>query len=68
MKQVFDEYDREKVGKLSVEDLRGMSVKLDIPLEERLLRPLFTRFDKNGSGAIEYHEFKNFLFFDPYPI
>jgi len=45
-----------------------MLVKLEIPVERRLLQPVFNKFDRNTSGSIEYNEFKNFLFFDPYPI
>jgi hypothetical protein len=45
-----------------------MLLKLENPIEKRLLEPIFNIFDKNGSQFIEYNEFKNFIFFDPYRI
>lgn len=45
-----------------------MLVKLEIPTEKRLVQPLLKKLDKNNSGVVEYDEFKNFLFFDPYHI
>lgn len=32
-----------------------------------LKKNFYNRFNRNGSGFIEYYRFKNFLFFDPYP-
>ena len=66
MKKVFDEFDSGKMGSLRIEDLYMMLVKLEVTIEERLLKPLFDRFDRNKSGLVEYDEFKNFLFFDPF--
>ena len=45
-----------------------MLVKLEIPTQDRLIKPLLKKLDRNGNGVVEYEEFKNFLFFDPYPI
>lgn len=45
-----------------------MLVKLEIPTETRLVKPLLKKLDKSGNGVVEYDEFKNFLFFDPYHI
>lgn len=45
-----------------------MLVKLEIPTQQRLVEPLLVKFDRNKNGTVEYDEFKNFLFFDPYPV
>lgn len=29
---------------------------------------MIKKLDRSGNGLIEYDEFKNFLFYDPYPI
>ena len=34
----------------------------------RLVKPLLKKLDVSQNGFVEYDEFKNFLFFDPYPI
>lgn len=68
LKQVFNEFDVNKNGSLNEEELHTMLVKLEIPTEKRLLEPLLKKLDKSGNGVVEYDEFKNFLFFDPYHI
>ena len=45
-----------------------MLIKLEIPTEQRMVKPLMSKLDRNKNGVVEFDEFKNFLFFDPYPI
>lgn len=66
MKKVFDEFDFARIGSLRMEDLYLMLVKLEVTIEERLLKPIFDKFDRNKSGLVEYDEFKNFIFFDQF--
>lgn len=68
LKQLFSEFDTNKNGVLGEDELYTMLVKLEIPTEKRLVQPLLKKLDKNNSGVVEYDEFKNFLFFDPYHI
>ena len=55
-------------GKLCEDELHTMLIKLEIPTDKGLIVPLLKKLDVSGNGAVEYDEFKNFLFFDPYPI
>jgi Ca2+-binding EF-hand superfamily protein len=45
-----------------------MLKKLELPIPEQAVEPLFRKLDKNSSNYIEYDEFKRFLFFDPFPV
>jgi Ca2+-binding EF-hand superfamily protein len=45
-----------------------MLKKLELPIREIAVEPLFRKLDKNSTGYIEYDEFKRFVFFDPYPV
>lgn len=45
-----------------------MMKKLEIQVAARIVEPVLERLDKNKSGYIEYEEFKQFLFFDPWPV
>lgn len=45
-----------------------MLKKLELPVAEAIVEPLFRVLDKNHSGFIEYDEFKTFIFFDPFHI
>lgn len=63
---MFDEFDFARIGSLRMEDLYLMLVKLEVTIEERLLKPIFDKFDRNKSGLVEYDEFKNFIFFDQF--
>lgn len=45
-----------------------MMKKLEVPVPPRVVEPILEKLDKNKSGYIEYEEFKQFLFFDPWPV
>lgn len=45
-----------------------MLKKLEIPAPPHLVSPLLEIFDRNKTGMIEYAEFREFIFFDPYPV
>lgn len=68
LRQVFDQFDTNKNGNLAEDEMYTMLVKLEIATEQRLVKPLLRKLDKSGNGVVEYDEFKNFLFFDPYHI
>ncbi len=60
---MFNEYDTNSSGFLSVDELQIMVKKLEIECdcENNTLLTVFDHFDKNNSGFIEYDEFKEFL-------
>ena len=43
-----------------------MMKKLELPVAPEHVEPLFNKLDKNGTGYIEYDEFKYFIFFDAF--
>ena len=65
--KLFNEYDENKSGFICPVELDCMLKKLELPVQEQYLQPLFARLDRNQSGRIEYDEFKRFVFFDPFP-
>ena len=62
--KLFNEYDMNKSGYICHDELDLMLKKLELPIQDKFLNPLFAKLDKNESGRIEYDEFKRFVFFD----
>lgn len=67
LRKLFKEFDINKSGFLSLDELHAMLVKLEIPINKRYLQALFNKFDRNNSGTIEFEEFVSFILNDPYP-
>lgn len=44
-----------------------MTIKLEVPIHKKYLSALFKKFDRDGSGYIEFDEFLYFLTYNPYP-
>jgi len=65
--KLFNEFDLNRSGYLSLDDLYAMLIKLDIAVEKKYLHALFNVFDTNKSGYISYKEFVYFIHFDTYP-
>lgn len=67
LRKLFKEFDINKSGYLSLDELHSLLIKLEIPINNRYLHALFVKFDKNKSGTIEFEEFVTFILNDPYP-
>ncbi|EGR29905.1 EF hand family protein [Ichthyophthirius multifiliis] len=67
LRKLFKEFDNNKSGYLTLEDLQAMLIKLEIPIQKRYLQALLQKFDVNKSGFIEFEEFVVYLVNDPYP-
>lgn len=52
LKRVFDEFDLNKNGVLSEEELYAMLVKMEIPTQDRLIKPLIRKLDRNQNGRV----------------
>jgi Ca2+-binding EF-hand superfamily protein len=52
MKKLFSEFDENKNGFISPYELDLMLKKLELPIREIAVEPLFKRLDKNNSGFI----------------
>lgn len=66
LKQMFDDFDSNGNGILTLEELAALMAKLQISCERKYLMAVLTALDKNKSGALEYDEFASFVIYDPY--
>ena len=55
-----------KNGMLTMDEMAALLAKLEISVERKYLSAIIGALDSNGSGAVEFDEFKNFIIYDPY--
>lgn len=67
MRKLFNDFDLNGSGNLSLEELYAMMIKLEIPIQKKYLGAVFNKFDINGNGVIEFEEFLNYIINNPYP-
>ena len=63
---MFDEFDSNANGILTLEEMVALMSSLQITCERKYLMAMLTCLDKNKSGALEYDEFASFVIYDPY--
>jgi Ca2+-binding EF-hand superfamily protein len=68
LRKVFNEFDSARRGLLGEEELSAMLTKLEIPTERRLLAPLIGKLSQRGDGCIDFADFEQFLFYDPFHL
>ena len=66
LQELFDQFDANGNGMLTMDELAAMLARLEISVERKFLTALIAALDTNGSGAIEFAEFKDFIIYDPY--
>ena len=66
LRNIFKDFDTNKSGTLTVDELTAMVAKLQISVDRKFMTALFKRFDTNCNGIIEFEEFSNYLINDPY--
>eukprot|EP00344_Euplotes_crassus_P011494 CAMPEP_0197004752 /NCGR_PEP_ID=MMETSP1380-20130617/25518_1 /TAXON_ID=5936 /ORGANISM="Euplotes crassus, Strain CT5" /LENGTH=282 /DNA_ID=CAMNT_0042423655 /DNA_START=65 /DNA_END=913 /DNA_ORIENTATION=- len=66
LRKIFDYFDTNKSGNITIDELAGMTAKLKISVERRYLYGIMKRIDQDNNGAIEFNEFLNFIIMDPY--
>ena len=66
LRNIFKDFDTNKSGTLTIDELTVMLSKLQISCERKYISALFKKFDINGNGIIEFEEFCNYLINDPY--
>ena len=59
IKDMFEEFDKDGSGTVSVEEAKHMLRKLNIPDEE--VETLVSIHDRNKDGELQYEEFVSFL-------
>ena len=66
LRKIFKDFDANKTGNLTIDELLAIMYKLGIAVERKYLLALFKRFDTNKSGTIEFEEFCTFITNNPY--
>ena len=66
LRKVFNYFDANESGNITMDELAAMLAKLQISVERRYLNGLMKRIDADNNGAIEFNEFLNFIIMDPY--
>lgn len=66
LRKLFGDFDMNKSGFLTLDELHAMLIKLEIAVHRKYLSAIFRRFDQNNNGYIEFEEFVNYLINDPY--
>lgn len=67
LRKLFNDFDLNRSGNLSLEELHAMMIKLEIPIQKKYLAAVFRHFDLNNNGLIEFEEFLNYIINNPYP-
>ncbi|ESW03940.1 hypothetical protein PHAVU_011G054100 [Phaseolus vulgaris] len=57
LKRVFEMFDRNGDGRISVEELRDSLVNMGIEIPEKELADMIQRIDVNGDGCLDMEEF-----------
>lgn len=66
LRNIFREFDVDKSGALSINELRNMLFKLNLACDDRYLEALLRKFDSNNNGVVEFEEFQRFIVGDIY--
>ncbi len=59
IKKMFNEYDKDKSGSISVSEAKLMLSRLNMPTDE--IEAMVAIHDKNRDGELQYDEFVSFL-------
>ncbi len=66
LRKIFKDFDLNKNGVLTVDELNAMMARLGISVERKYLTALFKKFDLNKSGFIEFEEFCAYVVHNTY--
>jgi Ca2+-binding EF-hand superfamily protein len=66
LKQIFEQFDTNKSGTITVDELAALMASLKISCERKYLMALLRELDSNNSGMLEFEEFSRFVIHDPY--
>lgn len=61
LRKVFDDFDENKSGHLTIDEMTRLIAKVKISVERRFVYPFFKTVDKDNSGGIEYDEFEAYV-------
>lgn len=66
LRKLFNDFDTNKSGDLTIDELAHMLAKLGISVERKYLTALFKLLDTSKNGVVEFEEFNNFIIHNPY--
>jgi hypothetical protein len=66
LKKVFNDFDLNGSGFLTIDEMTNMIAKLKISVERKFVYPFFKIIDADNSGGIEYKEFEYYIVNNPY--
>ena len=66
LRAIFKDFDHNKSGTLTIDELTGMLAKLQISCDRKYITALFKKFDTNKNGVIEFEEFCDYIIQNPY--
>ena len=66
MRRIYNDFDSHRSGTISMQELYGIFLKLDVPICQKNLTKFFDKFDTNKTGHAEFNEILNYLLYDPY--
>ena len=58
LKKVFNDFDLNQSGNLTIDEVTNLIAKLKISVERKYVYPFFKVVDRDNSGGIEYEEFE----------
>lgn len=66
LRKVFNDFDLNRSGHLTIDEVTNMIAKLKISVERKMVYPFFKIIDADNSGGIEYQEFEQYVISNPY--
>ena len=61
LKKIFNDFDLNGSGALTIDEVTNLIAKLRISVERKFIYPFFKVVDADNSGAIEYGEFEAYV-------
>jgi len=61
LKKVFNDFDLNQSGNLTIDEVTNLIAKLKISVERKYVYPFFKVVDRDNSGGIEYEEFEAYV-------
>lgn len=61
LRKVFNDFDLNQSGHLTVDEVTSLIAKLKISVERKYVYPFFKVVDNDNSGGIEYEEFEAYV-------
>ena len=61
LRKVFNDFDLNQSGHLTIDEVTYMIAKLKISVERKMVYPYFKIIDADNSGGVEFAEFERYI-------